>query len=398
MAGGEVTDSGGASIIARGVCWSKSSGPTISNNHTTEKGGIGSFVSTLNGLTPGTLYYVRAYATNRGGTSYGNEVTFESSGYDKPEISTNPISQINSTSAVSGGIMYCLLCRNITSKGVCWSTSPGPVIENSHTTDGTGTDQFISRLEGLSSSTIYYVRAYATDEAGTTYGNELTFKTLSDSEAIIFHPIIFNPNLTYGTVRDAEWNFYKTIQIGTQTWMAENLKTTIFNNLGQIANGNDKLGGNNDNSWENITYDLYCWYSSDTANKRNNGALYNWYAVKTGMLCPDGWHVPSEAEFSTLITFLGGESAAGGKLKETGTTHWLSPNSEATNECGFSAFPGGYRSYIESLSIDTTGYWWSSTEINAGSASFMILKNDNGSASINNGYKTNGLSVRCIKD
>jgi uncharacterized protein (TIGR02145 family) len=399
-AGGEVSFRGGASITARGVCWSKSSGPTISNNHTTESGDIGSFVSTLNGLTPGTLYYVRAYATNKGGTAYGNEVTFGSSDYDKPEITTNPISFINSTSAVSGGIIYlfCELSENISSKGVCWSTNIEPTLENPHTTDGTGPEQFISRLEGLSSSTIYYVRAYATNEAGTAYGNELTFKTLSDSEAIIFHPIIFNPNLTYGTVRDAEWNVYKTIQIGTQTWMAENLKTTIFNNLGQIANGNDHLGGDNDNSWENRTYDLYCWYNSDTANKRNNGALYNWYAVKTGMLCPEGWHVPTLTEFSTLITFLGGEGAAGGKLKETGTTHWLSPNSGATNESGFSALPGGYRSYIESLSIDTAGYWWCSTESNAGSASFIILKNDSDSASINSGYQTNGMSVRCIKD
>jgi len=393
MSGGYVIDDGGASILARGVCWNKSSGPTISNNHTTESGDTGSFVSTLNGLTLGTSYYVRAYATNKFGTGYGNEVTFESGPIQIAEVGTDPVSSINSTSAVSGGSIYYDGGASITSRGICWSTSGGPTLENPHSMDGAGAEHYVSQLNGLSGNTAYYVRAYATNSAGTAYGNELSFKTLSDSAAIVlFYPILFNPNLTYGTITDADWNVYKTIQIGTQTWMAENLKTTSFNNGEQIANVTGNL------NWANYTLDAYCWYKNDIAYKTNYGALYNWHAVNTGKLCPTGWHVPSSAEFTTLITFLGGGNAAGGKLKESGTAHWLTPNTGADNENGFSALPGGYLPSGDFMSFRTAGYWWSSTESNSSSASFMLMQSNNGSASIDDGIKTNGMSVHCIKD
>lgn len=282
-----------------------------------------------------------------------------------------------------------------------WSTSPDPTLENSHTTDGDGVDRFVSRLSGLSSSTTYYVRAYATNEAGTAYGDDLTFKTLSDSDAILFYPIIFNPNLTYGTDTDADWNVYKTIKIGTQIWMAENLRTTHFCNGAQIANITDST------VWANYSLDAYCLYNNDTVNITVYGALYNWYAVNTGNLCPMGWHVPSQNEWKILASFLGGKDVAGSKLKEAGTTHWLSPNTEATNESGFTALPGGYRGTFGSfLSIRTQVGWWSSTpySINIDSALSRGLKYNSskfwgedseiGEASV----KHLGLSVRCLKD
>jgi uncharacterized protein (TIGR02145 family) len=393
MSGGYVIDDGGVSILARGVCWNKSSGPTISNNHTTESGGTGFFASTLNGLKPATSYYVRAYATNKFGTGYGNEVTFESGPIQIAEVSTDRVLSINSTSAVSGGFIGYDGGASITSNGICWSTIISPTLDNPHTMDGTGAEHFISQLNGLSGNTTYYVRAYATNSAGTAYGNELSFKTYSDSAAIVlFNPILFNPNLTYATVTDADWNVYNTIQIGTQTWMAENLKTTSFFNGEQIANVEDNL------IWANYTLDAYCWYKNDISYKTNYGVLYNWYAVNTGKLCPRGWHVPSSAEFTTLITFLGGEGAAGGKLKESGSVHWLTPNTGADNESGFSALPGGYLPYGDFMSFRTAGYWWSSTESNSNSASFMLMQSNNESASITDGVKTNGMSVRCIKN
>ena len=391
--GGKVIYNGGESILARGVCWNKSTGPTIKNNHTTESGDTGLFTSTLKGLQVATLYYVRAYATNKSGTGYGNEVIFESGPVQTAEVSTEQVSSINSASAVSGGFIAYDGGASITAKGICWSTGIGPTLDNPHTMDGTGTEHFTSHLDGLSGNTTYYVRAYATNSAGTAYGNELLFKTFSDSAAaVLFNPILFNPDLTYGTVTDADRNIYKTIQIGEQTWMAENLRTTSFLNGEQIANVFDIT------IWANYTLDAFCWYMNDVAYKTNYGALYNWYAVNTGKLCPVGWHVPSSTEFSALITFLGGESAAGGKLKESGTVHWLTPNTEADNESGFSALPGGYLPSGDFMSFRAAGYWWSSAVSNSGSASFMFLQSNNGSAGIDSATKTNGMSVRCIKD
>jgi uncharacterized protein (TIGR02145 family) len=174
--------------------------------------------------------------------------------------------------------------------------------------------------------------------------------------------------------------------------MAENLKTTSFVNSEQIANVFDIT------IWANYSLDAFCWYKNNVAYKTGYGALYNWYAVKTGKLCPVGWHVPSSSEFTTLITFLGGESTAGGKLKESGTVHWLTPNTEADNESGFSALPGGYLPSGDFMLFRIAGYWWSSAESNSSNASFMLIQSNNGSAKIDSGIKTNGLSVRCIKD
>ncbi len=393
FSGGYVIYQGGTPILARGVCWSKTSGPTIKDNHTTEIGNTESFWSTLNGLTAATTYYVRAYATNKYGTGYGNEVTFQSGPVQIPEIGTDRVSSITATSAASGGIIYYDGGSIVTSNGVCWSTDSSPTLEDPHSVDESVSEHYFSLLNGLTGNTTYYLRAYAINSAGTAYGNELTFKTYSDSAAnVLFSPIIFNSTLTYGTVRDADWNVYKTVQIGGQTWMAENLKTITFNTGEQIANVDDKI------FWPDYTLDAYCWYKNDISYKTSYGALYNWYTIKTGKLCPKGWHVPSKEEFTSLTTFLGGESTAGIKLKESGTIHWMTPNDGAANESGFSALPGGYLSPVDFISFRTAGYWWSSTESNSGSASYLLLQSDNNSTLITAGNKAAGMSVRCIKN
>lgn len=394
LSGGHVIAIGAESLLGRGICWSDSSGPTINNNHTTESGDLGPFVSIISGLKPATHYYVRAYATNKIGTRYGAEFSFYSDPVQGPDVSTVQVSSITSTSALSGGIIgYDGGGVPVIAKGVCWSTSSLPDLQSPHTMDGPGVKDFVSQISGLSGNTTYFVRAYATNSAGTSYGLELSFKTISDSAAnVLFNPILFNSGLTYGTVTDAAWNVYKTIRIGTQIWMAENLKTNLFNTGEQIANVEVPA------FWTNYTLDAFCWYKNDIAYKTNYGALYNWYAVKTGKLCPTGWHVPSNDDFTTLISYLGGESSAGGKLKESETTHWVSPNSEGNNESGFSGLPGGYLTAENFMSIRTEGYWWSSTESNSVNAFFINLKSSNGSAITASGLKTNGLSVRCVKD
>jgi uncharacterized protein (TIGR02145 family) len=195
------------------------------------------------------------------------------------------------------------------------------------------------------------------------------------------------------TIKDQDGNNYKSVKIGNQIWMTENLKTTKFNDGTPIPFVTDKT------AWVSLTTPAYCWYDNDSTYKNTYGALYNRYTVNTGKLCPSGWHVSSDVEWSALVTFLGGEIVAGGKLKETGTTHWSSPNSEATNESGFTALPGGSR-YTNGVffTIKNLGYWWSSTESNTLNGWYRSMNNRNSAVGRNYYDSTNGFSVRCVKD
>jgi len=192
---------------------------------------------------------------------------------------------------------------------------------------------------------------------------------------------------------DADNNHYSVVQIGTQTWMAENLATTKYSNGDSIPNVTDNT------QWSNLTTGAYCDYNNTPSNSTIYGKLYNWYAVNTGNLCPAGWHVPTDAEWTTLTTYLGGESVAGGKLKEAGYTHWQSPNTGATNETGFTALPGGNRDLNGTFYfIGGYGYWWSSTENGTYNAWYRNM--DYISSNVNRAvdYKPNGFSVRCLRD
>jgi uncharacterized protein (TIGR02145 family) len=159
-------------------------------------------------------------------------------------------------------------------------------------------------------------------------------------------------------VKDIDGNVYNTETIGTQIWIAENLKTTKYND------GIAKPLVTEDAAWGALTTPGYCWYNKDaTTNKSTYGALYNWYTVNTNKLCPKGWHVSADAEWTILTSYLGGEGVAGGKLKETGTTHWEKPNNEATDQTGFITLPGGYRNNHGAFANSGFfGFWWSSTE------------------------------------
>jgi plastocyanin len=179
--GGNISSDGNASITERGVCWSTSNDPTITDSKTSDGTGTGQFISNLTGLTSNTLYYVRAYATNSAGTAYGNVVSFTTSDDSQAlELTTSPITLIAATTATSGGNITDDGGSDISVRGVSWSTSPTPTITGSHTTDGSGTGAFTSNITGLTASTMYYVRAYATNSSGTAYGNEVTFTTTSE--------------------------------------------------------------------------------------------------------------------------------------------------------------------------------------------------------------------------
>jgi uncharacterized protein (TIGR02145 family) len=381
--GGTVTSEGGAPVTSRGVCWGTTSSPTLDNSKTTDGLGTGAFISSLTGLIHGTTYYVRAYATNSGGTSFGNEISFIAA-IELPTLTTLAISNITSTTANSGGSITNDGGATVTARGVCWSTSPNPTTSNDNTTDATGTGSFVSNVTSLNPNTTYNVRAYATNAVGTSYGNVIIFKTWT------------------GTVSDIDGNVYNTVTIGSQIWITENLKTTKYNDNTSIPLITDIT------AWAALNTPALCWYFNDEATYKNTyGALYNWYAIDAltnggKNVCPVGWHVSSDAEWTTLTDFLGGESIAGGKLKETGTTHWQDPNTGATDEVLFTALPGGYRSYnVSYTSKGIQGFWWSSTQVNTIEAWYRDMNYGNIVVRRGDGVgtsKKNGLSVRCIKD
>lgn len=174
--GGTVTGDGGFTVTARGVCWSMSPEPTISNLHSTDGNGTGTFVSTLTGLQPSTTYYVRAYATNVVGTAYGEQRTV-TTGSGLPSVTTSATTSVTVSSAVCGGNVTDDGGYTVIQRGVCYSTTPGPTTTSPHTTDGSGTGNFVSNLTNLTSGTTYYYRAYATNATGTVYGEERTLTT-----------------------------------------------------------------------------------------------------------------------------------------------------------------------------------------------------------------------------
>lgn len=235
-------------------------------------------------------------------------------------------------------------------------------------------------------------------ETSTTSSN--TNGTTTDTTKTTNQPKTgYGPNIT-----DKDGNSYKTVYIGTQQWMAENLKTTKYSDGTTIPNVVDNT------QWQNNTTGAWAYYRNDASNNANYGKLYNWYAVSKTTngnknLCPAGWHVPTDAEWTCLTDYLGGEKLAGGKMKELGTTSWIYPNTDATNKSLFTGLPGGSRGYVGEFSqIGVSGNWWSSTDhssteiLNYNKAGNLTLYFGFGEASINIDHYSYGYSVRCLRD
>lgn len=302
-----------------------------------------------------------------------------------PEIITFEVNDITQISATSGGQISYNGGAEVTARGLCWSKVENPSISDTRTEEGIGSGSFTSIMSELERNTTYYVRAYATNSAGTGYGNELSFTT--------------------GIV-DADGNVYPTVIIGNQEWFAENLRSTRYNDGTPIATGHT------DQEWENLTtgaLTIYPHYeieglNSDAEVLETYGALYNWYAVETGNLCPDGWHVPTHDEWITLGDYAGGLSIAGGRLKSSRTypdaqPRWESPNTGATDDYGFSAVPGGYRRFEGTFYL--TGEYcnfWSSSAVSWDEAWGRRLSNDSESLSQMYYAVSHGFSIRCLKD
>jgi uncharacterized protein (TIGR02145 family) len=187
---------------------------------------------------------------------------------------------------------------------------------------------------------------------------------------------------------------YESVTIGNQVWMKKNLDVNQYRNGDPIPEVKDST------QWTKLTTGAWCYYNNDSANGKIYGKLYNWYAVNDPRgLAPDGWHVASDEEWTLLLTYLGGENVAGGKLKEAGTTHWQSPNTGATNETGFSALPSGYHDKVRTFfDIGINGAWWSSTEGGTAEAWFRTLGCIDSYLLRDCFSKRCGFAIRCVKD
>ncbi|GEM_PF-1251711 len=364
--GGDVTDDGGSSVTARGVVWSTSENPTLEDHKTTDGTGTGSFTSTITGLMPGMTYYVKAYATNIAGTAYGEQIKFSTIGFT-----------ISGTITEQGeGLNY-----------VTVAASEGHSQTVTADTDGKYT--FTNVPYGAT------VRITPSRE-GFSFNPE--FRSVP---SVMQHTtgIDFSAYQT-GTVEDIDGNIYKTVKIGDQWWMAENLKTTRYRNGIVIPHAGA------DSVWESYSQDnIGAWtvYENDDTYDEVYGKLYNWHAVGE-QLCPVGWHVPNDDEWTVLQEYLEGEAIAGGKMKSTRTEpdphpRWDSPNIGATNESGFNGLPGGRRHHTYSFGeLGRYGNWWSTTGYGGIHGRMVYLRY--GSIELTRSYRFRGvgLSVRCVMD
>ncbi len=397
LGGGEVITDGGSAVTTRGIVWSDTEYPDLDDNiDFTEDGvGIGSYISNIIDLEHVTTYYVRAYATNIVGTSYGDQMEFTTNPII-PVLTTTEISMITQTGAESGGDISYDGGAEIIVRGVVWGTETNPSVEENDgfTEDGDGDGSFVSILSGLTPGTEYFVRAYAENSAGIGYGNELIFTSVpAPCEGIT-------------SIEFADYE-YNLVEIGYQCWFAENLRTYEF------ANG-DIIQEITDNAeWSGLTDAATCWYQNDSAAFADPyGKLYNWHAVNDSRnICPEGWIVPSDEDWKELEMFLGMTQVQaedndwrgndeGGKLKQTGITYWWTPNTGATNESGFNAVPGGFRFNISGTfgSMQESAYFWTSTQQGASNAWLRTLDYAREDIFRFNLSKKEGYAVRCIKE
>lgn len=481
--GGNVVSEGDTSVIARGVCWSTTQYPTIFDDHTSDGCGMGNFTSVITGLMPNTTYYIRAYASSGVGMAYGEMMTFTTFcntvavtitgdtninygqsitlfangadhyhwntndtmenitiyptanttytvigtnnygcadtatftvtvNYFAPIVTTNDISNITVNTATCGGNVI-FEGAPTTACGVCWSTVQNPSIADNYTSDGSNMGGFNSFICSLTPNTTYYVRAYVTNVVGVAYGEERTFTTtaIPTGDAI--------PCSSTPTVTDYDGNVYNTVQIGSQCWMKENMRTTKYADGTSIA-----LNPGYDMT-NTIAY-RYC-PNDDTSTVITYGYLYNWKAVMRDFsssnsipsgvqgICPMGWHVPSNAEWTQLTDYVkshseylcDGDSNNYAKALAS-SVGWTSNNILcrvgnrpcANNATGFSILPAG--SYMDvitgSCNYGVGADFWSATQRNNNIAYIYDLSYNSSSMFEDYNQKVRGFSVRCLRD
>lgn len=292
-------------------------------------------------------------------------------------VTTTKVTSITGSTAQTGGTITDDGGGEITARGVCWSAFANPAVLDAHTSDGVGTGSFSSSITGLTPEKKYYVRAYAINDAGIAYGQEVSFDT------------DWGERGTFTDIRDDK--DYEWVRIGDQFWMAEN--------LGYLPSVNP----NGEGDTADLYYYVFDYEGSNvseakaTSNYQSYGVLYNWPAAMVS--CPEGWHLPTDAEWTELSDYMGGASYAGGKLKEAGTTHWLEPNTGATNESGFTALPGGSRQYTDHIIlIGYYGTWWSASAFSSNCAWSRSMSYYYSYVCRYSGSVEDAFSVRCLRD
>jgi uncharacterized protein (TIGR02145 family) len=396
--GGNVTDDGGSPITDRGIYYGTSSNLQSTGTRVSEGGnGTGAFSVQISGLSPGTTYYHLAYATGGGDNIVGITLDFTTLVY-VPTVFTLAASSVTSSSAVVGGNVTDDGGGTISERGFYYGTSSNPMSTGTKVQAGNGTGTYSTTLPALSPQTRYYFVAYAVNERGTALGEERSF----DTKAI--------------TVTDYDGNVYQTVQIGSQVWMAENLKVTRYEN-GQSIQYVSSFPG-----WHDLLVDdkAYCWAFNEVSSIY--GMLYSWAGAMNGAsssnadpsgvqgVCPDGWHLPSDPEWKQMEKDLGMSQAEadgtsyrgtdeGGKLKEEETAHWNDPNTGATNTTGFTALPASYRDWDGQFGpTGQNASFWTTTEASSSDTWNRVLF-DNFAGVYRSSYnKIMGLSVRCVKD
>jgi uncharacterized protein (TIGR02145 family) len=340
-----------------------------------------------------------------------------------PTVETSAVMNIGLDTAECGGTITYDGGGTISARGVCWSTEPGPIIDDSFTSDGTGTGDFASNMSGLTDSTIYYVRAYATNSVGTGYGTEQVFVT---------------------SVEDYDGNIYHNVVIGDQVWMAENLRVTHYRDGTLIPNVTDS------GVWSSFIdvappgpdpgtrFDGYVSYNNDPTNITTYGLLYNWWVITTDELrltgqfqstyynspvAPEGWHVPTDAEWKTLEMYLGmTQSQAdaddagwnrgyheGSMLREVGYEHWqeypppdpldIDPMVPATDDYGFTGLPSGYRYFNGTFyAITQYTYFWSASAFDSSNSYCRGLIYTSNRILRDHQPNRHGYAIRCVRD
>lgn len=480
--GGTITGVSASAITERGVVWGTSSGPTISSSRTSDGAGIGTFKSTLAGLQTNSAFFVRAYVKKGSEVVYGNEIGFSTTVNSTPVVKTTAATKISHRSFTTGGYLFSGGGSTIKSYGICWNTAPNPVITDNSLVGSSTEFKYELSLTGLLPNTVYYVRAWATNELGLGYGDEIEVRTLTPTapalitvkatgitdvsvfsgaditfdggEFLIEKGVCFSnktlPDVTgakvfltetttgkfsvqltgllsdtvyylrpyaknsvgityglqdtirtfladgtLGTVKDGSGNTYKTMVIHGRTWMMENLRTIRYADNTTIDKVTDS------EQWANRGSGAYTSYDNVTTGVTTYGNLYNWYAVNSGKLAPEGWHVATDADWTDLTTYLGGESVAGGILKEADTLNWKSPNVTAATVNGFNALPGGKRQTNGTfVGKKTQGLYWTSTkkDDNESAAWGRLLDNSKVNVTREIYNKHWGLSVRFVKN
>jgi uncharacterized protein (TIGR02145 family) len=491
--GGILTSEGSGTIISRGVCWSTSTNPTTRGDKTADGAGAGSFSSIVTGLEGATNYFIRAYATNSAGTGYGMTMSFTTLGGDPISV-TQEASVLSPTAAVLKGVINANYLSTTVSFEYGTSSSYGSTVAYTlNPVTGNVSTYISSEISGLAPQTVYHFRIKAVNSMGTIYGEDMLFVTLGQKPTVVSflpsgisdtevklrgfvnpnyfstvvtfeygltnnygnnisaqeNPVTGNTNtyvtailtgLTTGTnyhfrimavnslgitytedklftaqnirVTDIDGNTYQSVVIGNQEWMNENLKTTKFNDGTEIPNVTD------DFAWSVLSTAAFCWYDNSQSNKNIYGALYNWYTVQSGKLCPPGWHVPADEEWTTLENYLAyngynfdGSIGSNGYAKSLATDSGWSPSEttgapgnsdypEKRNSTGFSALPGGVRDANVSMfgSIGNFAIWWSATEDGPTTAWDRGVDYRYSSLGRGNVNKSSGFSVRCVKD